>query len=66
MRTDSELLDALEQFVEKEPLTLWYGDGQFPGGRTSGLSLLGGMRSLRKALDQGCPATDAGEAGGVK
>lgn len=50
LRTDTELLDFLERTIKEEPLTLWEGTGKFPGGITSGLSLLSGRRSLREAL----------------
>ncbi len=50
--TDTERLDALEIFIRKEPLTLWFGKAGFPGGKTTGLSMLSGRRSLREALDQ--------------
>jgi hypothetical protein len=52
--TDAELLDALELYIKREPLVLWFGNVEFPAPGTglSGLSLLGGQRSLRKALYQ--------------
>ena len=48
--SDAELLDALEAAIKQDPLTLWMGFGDFPGGRTNGLSLIKGQRSLRQAL----------------
>lgn len=52
---DSDLLDALEAAIKREPLVLWDGvGGRFPGEgsypRLSGLSLLNGGRTLREAL----------------
>ena len=49
--SDTQLLDALERFVQEEPLVLWDGIGRFPGGRLSGLSVCDGHRTLRQALE---------------
>ncbi len=58
--TDTELLNALESFINNEPLLLWKGDGEYPlrmagpdaASRCVGLSLLGGRRTLREAIGQ--------------
>ncbi len=49
--TDTERLNALQDFIAKEPLTLWLGVGEFPK-QPVGISLLSGDRTLREALDQ--------------
>ncbi len=55
---DAELLDALERYIKREPLVLWFGHGVFPapGSGLWGLSLMGGQRSLRDALKGLIPA----------
>lgn len=51
--TDSEMLDALEMEMKKDPLLLWDGH-KFPGGPHRGLSLLNGRRTLRSAIHSMC------------
>lgn len=48
--TDTERLNSLETFVREQPLLLWDGNGDFPGGRSRGLSLRQG-KNLRRAID---------------
>ena len=52
MRSDKELIDALEDLIKRKPLVLWDGVGEFPGkpGPAVGISTLQGARSLRRAL----------------
>ena len=48
--TDAELIALLEQFVRRNAVVLWAGEGEFPGKGTQ----MGGIglhnRTLRKAL----------------
>lgn len=51
--TDKELLDGLERFIKGRPVTLWDGNGEFPG-RNSPLPCglaFGDTRTLREALE---------------
>lgn len=54
--TDTELLDAWERKIKREPLLLWDGAGSFASAKGSalGLSLVAGARTLREAIEAGC------------
>lgn len=58
--TDTERIDALEAFIQTQPLLLWRGGYDYPGGPISGLSLVGGGRTLREALDACFAGSGAG------